>query len=168
MRISILLLKILLLYLLTLLILFFLILILLVNLLHFHLHLLMNPPTSTLHITPSIPHQPDLVDVVPTSHNVLSSPTSDTPCSIDLPPSTSTDIDPIPTSSSPIVLRRSTRPHHPPAYLTDYSCKTVVSKPSPGSPYDISNHLSYENLGSTFHSSVMFVTATPAEPTHFY
>lgn len=44
MRIYIILLKILLLYLLTLLILFFLILILLVNLLHFHLHLLMNPP----------------------------------------------------------------------------------------------------------------------------
>ncbi|KAL0001236.1 hypothetical protein SO802_015017 [Lithocarpus litseifolius] len=85
-----------------------------------------EPPTSTLHATSSVSHQPDLVDVVLTSPNVLSSPTSDTPCSVDLPPSTSTDIDPIPTSSSPVVPRRSTRPHHPPAYLTDYSCKTVV------------------------------------------
>lgn len=98
----------------------------------------------------------------------LSSPTSDTPCSIDLPPSTSIDIDPIPTSCSLVVPKRSTRPHHPPAYLPYYSCKTVVSKPSPGSPYDISDHLSYENLGSTFHSFVMSVTTTPIEPAHFY
>ena len=121
-----------------------------------------EPPISTLHTTPSVPHQPDLANVVSTSPNILSSPNSDTPCSIDLPPFTFTDIDPISTSSSPVVPRRSTRPHHPPAYLTDYSCKVVLSKPSPGSPYGISDHLSYENLGSTFHSFIMSVIATPA------
>ncbi|KAF3957561.1 hypothetical protein CMV_017440 [Castanea mollissima] len=127
-----------------------------------------EPPTSILHTTPSVPHQPAVTNDVPTSPNVLPSPTSATPSSIDLSPSSSPDIDPISTSSIPVVLRRSTRPHHPPAYLTDYSCKAVVSKPSPGSPYDISDHLSYENLGSTFHSFVMSVTATPVEPVHFY
>ncbi|KAF3963172.1 hypothetical protein CMV_012409 [Castanea mollissima] len=127
-----------------------------------------EPPTSILHTTPSVPRQLDVTNDVPTSPNVLPSPTFATPSSIHLSPSSSPDIDPISTSSILVVLRRSTRPHHPPAYLTDYSCKAVVSKPSLGSPYDISDHLNYENLGSNFHSFVMSVTATPVEPVHFY
>ena len=45
----------------------------------------------------------------------------------------------------------------------------MVSKPCPGSrPYDISNYLGYEKLGSSFHSFVMFVIATHAEPAYFH
>nr|POE61417.1 hypothetical protein CFP56_44041 [Quercus suber] len=38
---------------------------------------------------------------------------------------------PISSSSLPI-LRKSTRPHHPPAYLSDYFCKAVSTKPASG------------------------------------
>ena len=44
----------------------------------------------------------------------------------------------------------------------------MVSKPTSGLPYNISDHLSYENLGSTFYSFVMLVTATPVELAFFH
>ena len=68
----------------------------------------------------------------------------------------------------PVPLRKSTRVHKPPSYLTDYSCKLVVTKPELGLPYDISDGLSYCHLGPTFHSFVMAVTTTPSEPTFFH
>ena len=119
-----------------------------------------EPSNFTSNIIPSN-FVPILDHSIPTSFDVVS-PISDSHCSIDpSSPPFSTDI-------TPIVPRRSTRPHNAPAYLTDYSCKAVVSKPCPGSPYDISDYLSYEKLGSSFHSFVMFVTTTPVEPTYFH
>ena len=87
---------------------------------------------------------PILDHSIPTS-SIVVSPISDSHCSIDpSSPPFSTNIVPIspeivPTSttSTPIVPGRSTRPHNAPAYLTDYSCKAVVSKPCLVSPYDI-------------------------------
>ena len=66
------------------------------------------------------------------------------------------------------VLRRSTRPHHPPAYLSDYACKAVSAKLVSGMPYDISDGFSYSHLGSSFHSFFMAVTTTPSEPATFH
>ena len=60
-------------------------------------------------------------------------------------------------------LRRSTRTHHPPSYLADYSCKAVSTKPASGLPYDISNVLSYSHLGPQFASFVMTVSSVPSE-----
>ncbi|KAF3955250.1 hypothetical protein CMV_019512 [Castanea mollissima] len=54
-------------------------------------------------------------------------PISDPITSIDSTPSGSSDFVHAPTSSPSFCPRRSTRPHNPPAYLTDYSCKTVAS-----------------------------------------
>lgn len=110
----------------------------------------------------STPLQPVLDDFTPLS------PILDPIPSIDSSPSGSSNIVLAPTSSPSFCPRRSSRPQNPPAYLTNYSCKAVVSKPAPGLPYNISDHLSYENLGNTFYSFVMPTTATPAEPTFFH
>ncbi|XP_075654949.1 uncharacterized protein LOC142625133 [Castanea sativa] len=72
-----------------------------------------------------------------------------------------------PNSSLP-VLRRSTRPHNPPSYLSDYSCKFVCTKPGSGLPYDILDCLDYSYLGPRFHSFVMPVTSPPSEPISFH
>ena len=50
----------------------------------------------------------------------------------------------IPSDTMPtlLVLRRSTRPHHPPTYLSDYACKVVSAKLVSGMPYDILDGLS--------------------------
>ena len=81
--------------------------------------------------------------------------------------------DPIPsTSSLPItplpVLRRSTRPHNPPPYLFEYSCKSISTKPNSGLPYDILDCLDYSHLGPTFHSFVMVVNTTPSKLVSFH
>ena len=73
---------------------------------------------------------------------------------------------PSPICPSPI-LRRSTRPHNPPPYLSEYSYKSVSTKPGFGLPYNISDFLDYSHLGPTFHSFVMAVTATPSKPVSF-
>ena len=65
------------------------------------------------------------------------------------------------------ILRRSTRPYHPPAYLSNYSCNTVSTKPASGLPYDISNVISYSHLGPQFSSFVMVVSSIPSEPVSF-
>ena len=73
----------------------------------------------------------------------------------------------ISSSSSLPALRRSTRTHHPPSYLADYSCKAVSTKPTSGLPYDISHVLSYSHLGPQFASFVMAVSSVPSEPVSF-
>ncbi|KAF3973095.1 hypothetical protein CMV_003460 [Castanea mollissima] len=95
-------------------------------------------------------------------------PISDPITSIYSTPYGSSDIVLAPTSSPPFCPRRSTRPHDPPTYLKDYFCKAVVSKPAPGLPYYISDHLSYASLGNTFYYFVMFVTAILVEPAFFH
>ena len=68
--------------------------------------------------------------------------------------SSSNLITPLPTNliSEPPVLRRSVRSHHPPTYLSDYSCKFVSTKPVSCLPYDILGNLNYSHLGPAFHS----------------
>ena len=66
-------------------------------------------------------------------------------------------------------LRRPTRPHVPPSYLSDYSCKTVVNaKPQSSLPYALSDFLSYSHLGSRFKSLVLAVSAAPSELVSFH
>ena len=73
----------------------------------------------------------------------------------------------ISSSSSLPALRRSTRTHHPPSYLTDYSCKAISTKSASSLPYDISNVLSYSHLRPQFASFVMAVSFVPSEPVSF-
>ena len=78
------------------------------------------------------------------------------------PISSSLPIAPLPTH------RRSTRPHKPPSYLSEYSCKSVSTKPNSGLSYDILDCLDYSHLGPTFHSFVMVVNTTPSKPASFH
>ena len=59
----------------------------------------------------------------------------------------------------PTTLRWFDRSHNPPAYLSDYSYKSVSTKPASGLPYDVSNSLNYSHLGSAFHSFLMAVNS---------
>ena len=68
---------------------------------------------------------------------------------------------------SPTTLRRCARSHNPPTYLSNYSCKSISTKPASGLPYDVLASLSYSHLGLAFHSFVMEVNSTPSEPTFF-
>ena len=117
-----------------------------------------------------IPSQPDpIIDSTPSIHDVLAKPVLDSaepvPNTVVSIPSLSPTIEPMPVSSTPDlpVLRRSTRPHHPLAYLSDYSCKAVSTKPASGLPYDISNVISYSYLGPQYSSFVMAVSPTPSK-----
>ena len=57
----------------------------------------------------------------------------------------------------------------PPSYLSDYSCKTVVSaRPQSGLPYAFSNFLSYSHLASRFKSFVSVVSAFASELVSFH
>ena len=93
-------------------------------------------------------------------------PTAKSPSSISQPvpisSSSSLPITPLP------ILRRSIRPYNPPPYLSEYSCKSVSTKPNSGLPYDISDCLDYSHLGLTFHSFVMAVNTTPLELASFH
>ena len=73
----------------------------------------------------------------------------------------------LPSASNP-TLRRSTRSHKPPPYLSQYACKSVSTKPHSSLPYDVSNYLDYSHLGPTFKSFVMVVNSTPSNPTSFH
>lgn len=75
---------------------------------------------------------------------------------------------PIPPPFDPPILRKSTGPYHPPAYLLDYSCISVNTKLAPGLPYDILDGLSYFHLGPTFQSFVMTIIATPSKLVFFH
>lgn len=81
----------------------------------------------------------------------------------------STPIEPIPVPSIPDLpmLRRSTRFYHPPAYLSNYSCKVVSTKPASSLPYDISDVMSYSHLRPQYFSFVMAVSIIPPEPACF-
>ena len=79
-----------------------------------------------------------------------------------------TDIPPPFSSPSNHTLRRSTRPHKPPPYLSQYACKFVSTKPQSGLPYDVSVYLDYSHLGPRFKSFVMAVNFTPLGPASFH
>ena len=72
-----------------------------------------------------------------------------------------------PSNSNP-TLRRSTRSHKPPPYLSQYACKFVSSKPNSSLPYDILAYLDYSHLGPTFKSFVLAVNSTPSNPASFH
>ena len=106
-------------------------------------HCASNNPTSILASDSSLPPIQPLV--TPPSPSIPTETSTDfigtsTDCilSIELIPSNSIS-DPI-QSESPLsippspILRRSTRPHNPPLYLSEYSCKSVNTKPGPGLP----------------------------------
>ena len=76
---------------------------------------------------------------------------------------------PLPLSSiSNPTLRRSTRPHKPPPYLSQYACKSVNTKPQSSLPYDVSTYLDYSHIGPSFKSFVMVVNSTPSDPPSFH
>lgn len=64
--------------------------------------------------------------------------------------------------------RKSTRAHNPPSYLRDYSCNAVFSTPASGSPYDISDFLTFTHLNKAYKHFVFDLQATPTEPTSFH
>ena len=133
------------------------------------------------HSSPSFPNIPTNISIaVPDATFAISvDPIATTPA-IYANPVVSTDInslsEPIisdslnPSSSSPSlpVLRRSTRPHNPPPYLSNYACQSVSTKLGSGLPYDVSASLDYSHLGPAFHFFVMVVTNTPSEPVSFH
>ena len=121
------------------------------------------PCSSSIPYSIAIPIEPDLPNPssVPIEPVPIDSIGSDVPTS-------SQSCDPLPCTSGSIVpLRRSTRSHNPPSYLSDYSCNFASTKPSSGLPYALSDHLSYSHLGPTFHSFIMAVSSTPSEPISF-
>ncbi|XP_075636871.1 uncharacterized protein LOC142609131 [Castanea sativa] len=73
----------------------------------------------------------------------------------------------LPSASTP-TLRRFTRSHKPPSYLSQYSCKSVSTKPNSGMSYDLLAYLDYSHLGPTFHTFVMAVNSTPLELASFH
>ena len=118
----------------------------------------------------SIPHSTSIP--IPDPSSVSVELVSTEPVSIDSigsdVPTSSQSCDPLPCTSGSIVpLRRSTRSHNPPSYLSDYSCNFASTKPSSGLPYALSDHLGYSHLGPTFHSFVMAVSSTPSESISF-
>ena len=75
--------------------------------------------------------------------------------------------------NSPLPLRKSTKPHNPPSYLKDYSCKFVTStpvssKPSSGLPYDIFACLTYSNIIKHYKQFFMAIDSTSPDPTSFH
>ena len=112
--------------------------------------------------TEPTPHTslPDSNSLEPITHASIPNPVHDTNLDLDITPITQ------PVQPS---LRRSTRPHVPPSYLSDYSCKFVVSaKPQSSLPYALSDFMSYSHLGSRFKSFVLAVGATPSKPVSFH
>ena len=84
-------------------------------------------------------------------------------------PSTLPTVSPLtsPSTSNP-TLRRSTRSHKPPPYLSQYACKSISTRPHSGLLYDVSAYLDYSHLGPTFKSFVMAINSTPSEPASFH
>lgn len=70
-------------------------------------------------------------------------------------------------SSSPLVLRKSTKPHKTLSYLQDYSCKAVSSKPLSSQSHDIFACLTYSNLSKSYKQYVMAIDSTSPNPTSF-
>ena len=121
------------------------------------------PCSSSIPYSIAIPIEPNL----PNPSSVPIEPVPIDSIGFDVPTS-SQSCDPLPCTSGSIVpLRRSTRSHNPPSYLSDYSCNFASTKPSSGLPYALSDHLGYSHLGPTFHSFVMAVSSTPSEPVSF-
>ena len=84
-------------------------------------------------------------------------------------PSTLPAVSPLtlPFASTP-TLKRSTRSHKPPPYLSQYSCKSISTEPHSGLSYDVSNYLDYSHLGPAFKSFVMAINSIASEPVSFH
>ena len=136
-------------------------------------------PTSTINVDPStLPAAPS--NAAPAAPSTLptaapsATPDSTKPDPIAIPSlnsnlSTFLTVSPLtlPSASNP-TLRRSTRSHKPPSYLSQYACKSVSTNPHSGQPYDVSNYLDYSHLGPTFKSFVIAVNSTPSNPASFH
>ena len=132
-------------------------------------------PSATPGVVPSAAHDA----APPASPNVVSSATPSAAPNFAKPdhvvplfssiPSPLPTVIPLPLSStSNPTLKRSTRPHKPPSYLSQYACKSVSTKPQSGLPYDVSAYLDYSHLGPSFKSFVMAVNSTPSVPASFH
>lgn len=64
--------------------------------------------------------------------------------------------------------RKSSKAHNLPSYFRDYSCNAVFSTPASGSPYDISNFLTFTHLNKAYKHIVFALQGTPTEPTSFH
>ena len=120
------------------------------------------PPFDPIHDIPDL--SPDHVFAEPLSvDSIFVDPIVVTNTSL-----ASQSSNPIPCDSNSLVpLRRSTRSHKPPSYLSNYSCQFASTKPSSSMPYALSDHLSCSHLGPIFHSFVMAVSSTPSKPVSF-
>ena len=98
-------------------------------------------PNSSVSDVVSIPSQSSSSTplVTTSTDSFLATPTHSSTKSLDVPLGVTVSIDllasPIPLISSPStldppVLRRLVRSHHPPTYLSNYSCKSVSTKPA--------------------------------------
>lgn len=64
-------------------------------------------------------------------------------------------------------MRKSTKIHKDPYYLQDYTYNVVVSKPSPGAPYDINQCISNENISAS-HKAFGFAANAEIELEFFH
>lgn len=89
------------------------------------------------------------------------------PHEVDTSPSNSlnpsrTTTPPLHVSSPALPLtRKSTRVYKTAAYLQDYACNSTASTPTPGSPYALSDYLTYSHLLPPYQSYLMTVSACP-------
>lgn len=72
-----------------------------------------------------------------------------------------------PVDSSSFPLRKSTRIHKAPSYLQDYTYNVLVSKPSPGAPYDINQCISNANITAS-HKAFVFAASAEIEQEFFH
>ncbi|XP_031280999.1 uncharacterized protein LOC116139474 [Pistacia vera] len=73
-------------------------------------------------------------------------------------------------SSTGVVLRKSTRMIHQPHYLKDYHCNLLVGSSTPASTsayYPISNYISYHGL-SDFHRQFLLSVSSQVEPQYYH
>ncbi|XP_075665332.1 uncharacterized protein LOC142634993 [Castanea sativa] len=137
----------------------------------YHIDLSFVSPSSLPHIVESslVPSQSNsIIDSNPISQSIRNVPVelvldfADPVSPSALPISTPIELLPVPSIPDLPALRRSTRSHHPPAYLSDYSCKAVNTKLASSLPYDISDVISYFHLGPQYFSFVMAISTTPS------
>ncbi|XP_075650646.1 uncharacterized protein LOC142621210 [Castanea sativa] len=125
--------------------------------------------TSDIVLCPPSSSPPDLNHVNPISSPASASVESlsaDSISDLIVPPASQTSSVPCSTIN-PTPLRRSSRSHKPPSYLSEYSCQFASTKPSSGVPYVLSDHLTYFHLGPSFHSFVMAVSSNSSELVSF-
>jgi len=128
-----------------------------------------SPSTGTPPISPPF-FASDFVASSPS--DTVPAPSSSPTDSVDSVPSSPPSSATAPLSSAPRpVLRRSSRPHHPPAWLTDYLCPQQKPLPLPSSssqstsftcvtPYPLFSFVNLAHLSSTYMASLHKVLHT--------